>query len=245
MNATAAATRRSRALWSAVALAAAATLTLTACGSDEDGVKTTGTGSSTTSAASGKQVDEAASGSGQSADSGTGSDGKAGSGGADGTGGVKDQNGSTGSKQPQASGKTATCTTAQVSLKVSEVKRPVNHLVLQATNTSKSACNAYGYPFLGFNGDQATMSVFEESKPQAVTTLAPGQTAYAGIAYSSASGEGGNPRQAAKLRVSFAGPNQDGSAGGTTELALPRTLTVDDSASVTYWQSDLADALTY
>ncbi|WKX71428.1 DUF4232 domain-containing protein [Streptomyces sp. XD-27] len=240
MNATAADTRRSRVLWSAVALAAAATLTLTACGSDEDGVKTTGTGSSTTSAASGKQVDEAA-----SDGAGTGSSGGTGSGGTAGTGGAKEQNASDGSKQPEADGKTATCTTAQVSLKVSEAKRPVNHLVLQATNTSKSACNAYGFPFLGFNGDQATMSVFEDSKPQAVTTLAPGRTAYAGIAYASASGEGDNPRKAAKLRVSFAGPSQGGSVGGTAELSLPRALTVDDSASVTYWQSDLNDALTF
>lgn len=254
MNATAA--RRSRTLrLSAAALTAAAALTLTACGSDGDGVRRSGSADisapSDSAGASGAQ-DAGPSSTGGSADSGSEAPGN-GDGPAAGTGGktgpAEKAATSGGSRQAQpdadasASGtKTSTCTTAQVSLKVSKITRPINHLVLQATNTSKTTCYAYGYPYLGFDEAQATTPPFEDSKPQAVVTLAPGETAYAGIAYFAADGSGTNPRKATKLSVSFAGPDQAGSVGGQTELTLPAGLTIDDSARVTYWQSSLSDA---
>ncbi|MBH5336038.1 DUF4232 domain-containing protein [Streptomyces pactum] len=254
--------RRSRTLRVAAAALTAAALTLTACNSDEDGVRRSGAADTSSPSASTGGSGGADAGTSSGGDSaGADSKGSTGDGDSDGpaagTGGGKgsaEKSGGSGDGQARpgadsaSSGAgddgpaTTTCTTAQVSVKVSTLDRPVNHLMLQATNTSKKPCNAFGHPYLGFDGDQSTTAPFADSKPQAVVTLAPGETAYAGIAYSAADGSGSNPRKATTLRVSFAGPDQAGSVGAGVELPLPADLTVDDSARVTYWQTNASDA---
>lgn len=51
-------------------------------------------------------------------------------------------------------------------------------MLLTVTNTGSTACNAYYYPFLRFGEAQSTPPVIEESKPQAVVTVLPGESAY-------------------------------------------------------------------
>ncbi|MEU6817763.1 DUF4232 domain-containing protein [Streptomyces sp. NPDC046860] len=139
---------------------------------------------------------------------------------------------------------TATCTTANTKLTVTEVSRPVNHLLLKATNTGTQTCYAYYAPVLRAGADaQAPVAWVEDSKPQAVVTLKPGQSAYAGIGTYSPDGEGGGTEKT--LGVFFT----DRDAGGTgkeSTLNLPNGGTYFNSAAaVTYWQDNAADALTW
>jgi len=135
------------------------------------------------------------------------------------------------------------CAPGTVKVTAKAVPSPVNHLLLVATNTSKAPCRAHGFPFLRFDTDQATATSVEESRPKAVVTLAPGAAAYAAVLTSAADGSGGIVRKAAKLSVSFQGPDGE-PAGGRLEVAAPGgSVAVDDSAKVTYWQDGPSAAL--
>lgn len=185
----------------------------------------------------------------------TGTGGTGGTGSSGGTGG-------TGGKAPAATGKgtstgssgsgsgststttkRVTCTDADTRATLSPVTRPINHLLLTVTNTGGTSCDAYGAPLLGFDGDQSTLQVLDDSKPQAVVTLAPGESAYASIGLS---GDGDHGREVGTLRLFFQGREMAGSVGGVTTLSLPGgSAYVDSKAFVTYWQFSMADALTY
>ncbi|MFI6702330.1 DUF4232 domain-containing protein [Streptomyces sp. NPDC050509] len=153
----------------------------------------------------------------------------------------------------QAAGQTAsaatkaavvTCTPANTQLTVSEVSRPINHLLLKATNTGTQPCYAYSAPYLRAGADaQAPLWWAEETTPQAVVTLEPGQSAYAGITTSSPDGEGGG--NAKTLGVLFS--DKKGNATGKEKtLTLPNGgVFFNSSAQVTYWQDNPADALVW
>ncbi|MGW0500680.1 DUF4232 domain-containing protein [Streptomyces sp. NPDC003007] len=135
----------------------------------------------------------------------------------------------------------AACTTENTKLTVEDVRRPINHLLLTATNTGTKPCNLYYAPYLGA-GAQAPLQWLESSKPQAVVTLAPGESGYAGIGTSSPDGHSGHT--AKTLGVSFANREANGSVGNAATLNLPDGGTYfNSSAFVTYWQSDVYDAL--
>lgn len=150
----------------------------------------------------------------------------------------------TASAAPSAKAATAACTSATTKVTVVKVERPINHLLLKAKNTGTKACNAYNAPYLRFAEAQAPTPWVEDSKPQAVITLQPGQTAYAGIGTSSPEGTDGYT--AHKLGALFADRAGNGGVGSMTDVKLPREgVYVDTSAFVTYWQSSAADALTW
>lgn len=160
------------------------------------------------------------------------------------TGGAGKTNG-TGANQGAGNGSSGPCTGANVKAVVSKVKRPINHLLLTITNTGSRACDAYSAPFLGFDDDQSTTRIIEDSKPQSVVSVAPGQSAYAGIQLSGEPGGDTHGRTARKLTVHFAPRNGSGSVGTPAKLTLPAGTYKDDNAAVTYWQSSASDALTY
>ncbi|MFJ7905251.1 DUF4232 domain-containing protein [Streptomyces sp. NPDC096198] len=138
----------------------------------------------------------------------------------------------------------ATCTTANTDLTVTEVSRPINHLLLKATNTGTKPCYAYIAPYLRAGADaQAPLAWAEETTPQAVVTLAPGQSAYAGITTSTPEGEGGATEKT--LGVLFA--DRDGNATTTEKtLKLPKGgVFFNSAATVTYWQTNAQDALAW
>ncbi|MEU2156811.1 DUF4232 domain-containing protein [Streptomyces sp. NPDC019396] len=139
----------------------------------------------------------------------------------------------------------STCTTANTRVVVSKVSRPVNHMLLTITNTGTKSCSAYNAPLLRFDEAQAATQINEDSKPQAVVTLAPGESAYASILLSSAAGDGEGGGDAKKLSVHFAQRDGGGSAGNPVTLNLPAGTYTDSTASVSYWQSDMQDALTF
>ncbi|MFI7273765.1 DUF4232 domain-containing protein [Streptomyces sp. NPDC049879] len=137
---------------------------------------------------------------------------------------------------------TVPCTDANTQLTVTPVERPINHVLLTATNTGTETCFAWYAPYLRFDDAQAPTPRIEDSVPQAVVGLAPGESAYAAILTSDPTGEAPDTRIATSLGVQFSGPDDQGT-GDLTEVALPDgELYMDSSAQVTYWQSspDLA-----
>ncbi|WP_327117455.1 DUF4232 domain-containing protein [Streptomyces sp. NBC_01341] len=151
---------------------------------------------------------------------------------------------------PQGSGKddgpvTRACDGGNAKVTLKPVTRPLNHMLLTVTNTGSTACNAYHYPFLRFGEAQSTPPVYEESKPQAVVTLDPGQSAYAGVMTSSADGSGTGGYSTKQLIVSFQGPTGTGSSGPSANVPLGKAVYVDSTLTVTYWQSEMGDALMY
>lgn len=138
-----------------------------------------------------------------------------------------------------------TCTGENTKVVVSKVSRPINHLLLTVTNTGSRACAAYHAPLLRFDEEQSATQIIDASKPQSVVTLAPGRSAYASIMLSGAGAPESNGRTAQRLTVHFAPRSGTGSAEGPTQLKLPAGTYKDDNAAVTYWQSDMSEALTY
>ncbi|EPH44830.1 DUF4232 domain-containing protein [Streptomyces aurantiacus] len=137
------------------------------------------------------------------------------------------------------------CTSSKVKLTVKNVERPLNHLLLKATNTSGKTCFAYNAPYLRFHEEaQAPVQWNEDSVPQAVVTLEPGQSAYAGITTSTPEGSDGHT--ARDLGVLFANRAANGSVGNLKTAQLPgEGVYVDSSAQVTYWQPNAAAALAW
>ncbi|WP_405849806.1 DUF4232 domain-containing protein [Streptomyces niveus] len=136
-----------------------------------------------------------------------------------------------------------TCTGDNTKVTVTNVTRPINHLLVTATNTGSKNCDAYYAPLLGFDDAQSVTQINEDSQPQAVVTLSPGQSAYASIALG---GGDGSPTTAAyKLSVSFSGRDNQGSVGSVANLTLPKGTKTNNDTSVSYWQATMADALTW
>ncbi|GAA2360117.1 DUF4232 domain-containing protein [Streptomyces cuspidosporus] len=258
MSITTVTARRARALRLAAAgLTAVAALTLTACNSSEGtGTKSEGKADSASSAPADQASDsqgggEAGSPQGGSDKGGSGNGGteKGGSGkGGSEKGGAANSSGSAGSSHSNGSGGSSgsdnseqeigPCDINKLSIGVKTVKRPLNYAVLEVNNHAGVDCNVVGYPILNFNDAQAPIPVNEATKPQAVVTLAPGETAYAGIRLSAADGSGKHGYKATSLKVYL----QDSDDSKSVELP-GGSLYLDSTAQVTYWQSDLSNAL--
>ncbi|MHB9852730.1 DUF4232 domain-containing protein [Streptomyces krungchingensis] len=161
-----------------------------------------------------------------------------GSGGASGSSG-KTSGGSTGDGKAGGSTRNAACNGSNTKTTATEVTRPLNHMLLTVTNTGSKNCDLTGYPIARFGEAQAVPPVAEETHPQAVVTLAPGESGYAGVRLSAADGSGGNGYTAKTLVVGF-------DKGASARPALPaKGVYVDDKLLLTYWQQSLDDALTY
>ncbi|MEU7201556.1 DUF4232 domain-containing protein [Streptomyces sp. NPDC045470] len=242
-------TRTARVAASAAAVAAA--LSLTACGGAEDDKKAAGAGQPVASAGS---APAAGQGSSAGSDAGPGSGSAdasgpsakspsgAGSQGGHGSQASPARTGSGGKHGTSTGGKSTTCTAANTKVTVSKLSRPINHILLTLTNTGSTRCDAYHYPALRFDDAQAPTDVLQSSKPQSVVSVEPGQSAYAAVRTSDATGEAEGGRTVHSLDVFFA--NRDGSyAERPAHPKLPKGTYIDDSAQVTYWQSELDNAL--
>ncbi|MCC5032861.1 DUF4232 domain-containing protein [Streptomyces sp. WAC 00631] len=237
-------------LVSTAASAALAALSLTAC-ADGGGVQSEGPASSSAAGEQGGGTPQEPAGKGKS---GSGNGNEDGNGVGDGinavpAGSAADKDGAkgaaaSGSRSGKAGRKPVTCSAANTEVTVSEVSRPINHLLLTATNTGTAPCFAYSAPLLRFDESaQSALAIVEDSKPQAVVTLAPGESAYAGIL--TWVPDGGEDLRSRRLDVLFAARN-GGSTGSMVKLPLPgEGVTVNDGAAVTYWQTDAATALTW
>jgi hypothetical protein len=121
------------------------------------------------------------------------------------------------------------------------VSRPLNHLLLTVTNTGKKNCDLVYYPAVRLGEAQSVPPVIEDSKPQAVVTLAPGESGYASVLLSAADGSGSNGYTAKSLDVYF---NTDASVAAHPSLPA-KGVYVDNSVRVTYWQFTMDDALAW
>ncbi|MFE7265065.1 DUF4232 domain-containing protein [Streptomyces sp. NPDC057592] len=234
------------------ATALLAALSLTACNGTEDGAMSGPSAAASDSAATdtGKETGKDTQGTGADTDSGTDSKSPAentASGSKNSTGstsgrksGTTSQSSTTGnsSKSP------VTCTGSNTKVTVTKVSRPINHLLLTATNTGSGPCYAYHAPALRFDDAQAAFPVLRDSIPQAVVTLEPGQSAYASIGLSGEP-DGQELHKGTHLSVYFTGKANQGSTGAPAELTLPAGTSWGDNGFVTYWQSEMDAALTY
>ncbi|WP_186777030.1 DUF4232 domain-containing protein [Streptomyces salinarius] len=173
----------------------------------------------------------------------TGSAGSAGNGKAPGSGADKASGGnaSAGSGGTDGSDSEApgACSAADVRITAANAPRPINHLLLTATNTGSKTCALPPYPAARFGEAQAVPPVAQSSKPQSLTTLAPGESGYAGVRLSSGDGSGENGYETTALTIPF----DDGSIA---RVKLPSGgVYVDTALTVTYWQTSASNALEY
>ncbi|MFJ9664149.1 DUF4232 domain-containing protein [Streptomyces sp. NPDC101219] len=138
------------------------------------------------------------------------------------------------------------CNGSNTAVTAQPVPRPLNHLLITVRNTGSKVCDLTYYPVLRFDEMQWVPRPIEESKPQAVVTLAPGEAAYAGVLLSAADGSGDGGTTGHRLTVGFQGrtPNSDGGPAATPSLPA-KGVYYDSSLTVTYWQQSKEDALTY
>ncbi|MFH9353128.1 DUF4232 domain-containing protein [Kitasatospora sp. NPDC017646] len=146
-----------------------------------------------------------------------------------------------------APAKSTTCEGSNTKTTAAPLNRPVNHMLLTVTNTGTSGCYLYGYPAVRFGEAQSVPPVIDDSKPQAVVTLRPGESAYASVNLSSTDGtNGSNGYTARSLAVYFQGPSGNESVGTGANPSLPaKGVYVDDSLKVTYWQQSMDDAVSW
>ncbi|MEU9554878.1 DUF4232 domain-containing protein [Streptomyces fumanus] len=138
-----------------------------------------------------------------------------------------------------AAAKPGKCSAADVKITAAEVSRPLNHLLLTATNTGSATCYLPAYPVARFDQAQAVPPVVAASQPQAVTTLAPGKSGYAGVLTSAADGSGSNGYTAKTLAVPF-------DNGSIATVTLPADgVYVDSTLKVTYWLTSMGEALSH
>jgi hypothetical protein len=244
-------TARPRTRLFAAATVALAALSLTAC-NDKLGVQDEGAATKTSSttqapAPTATQTDKTGGQTGGSSTGGssTGS-GSKGSGGNKTSGGSGSGSGSSSGSGSNTSASRVPCSGANTKVTAQTVKRPINHMLLTVTNTGSKTCDLYYYPAVSFEDAQSVPPVMKDSQPQAVTTLAPGQSGYAGVALSGGdNGTGTNGRTAKSLSVYFFDRNNNSISPAATPALPAKGVYIDDSLRVTYWLSAAQDALTY
>ncbi|MDH6568970.1 hypothetical protein M2160_003991 [Streptomyces sp. SAI-117] len=235
-------------LVAAAATTVLAALSLTAC---NDGTGTQDEGRAASSPATDAHSPAPSAGTDRPAPTGSkGATGTAGSTGSSGTGSggaaTPSAPPSPVSKAPGAAARPVTCEGSTTRTVAAPLTRPVNHMLLTVTNTGSTSCYLYGYPAVRFGEAQAVRPVIEASQPQAVVTLAPGESGYASVNLSATDGSAGNGRTAKSLTVYFQGRSGNGSTGTGAHPALPaKGVYVDDSLKVTYWQQSMDDAVSW
>ncbi|MEU0738510.1 DUF4232 domain-containing protein [Streptomyces sp. NPDC006134] len=151
-----------------------------------------------------------------------------------------------GASDPHAPENRVLCNGSNTAVTAQQVSRPVNHMLITVKNTGSKTCDLTYYPVLRFDEMQWVPQAIAGSRPQAVTTLAPGESGYAGVLLSAADGSGDGGSTGHRLTVGFQGatPNSDGGAAATPSLPAAGVY-YDSSLAVTYWQSSMDDALAY
>ncbi|MGA5520872.1 DUF4232 domain-containing protein [Streptomyces pseudogriseolus] len=253
--------RTSRLQLLAAAGVAVASLALTACqdgtGTRDEGASASQPVASAPSGDSSQAPKESASDSGGNDSSANGSSANGSSGDAAGTGDSGGKGSSAGKGSPAGKGSASggsddgsssfnPCNGSNTSVTAEPVSRPVNHMLITVENTGSQNCDLTYYPVLRFDEMQWVPQPIEDSKPQAVVTLVPGESAYAGVLLSAADGSGSGGATGKKLTVGFQGrtPNSDGGPAAIPSLPA-KGVYYDSSLTVTYWQSSMDDALAY
>ncbi|MFD5230035.1 DUF4232 domain-containing protein [Streptomyces qaidamensis] len=150
----------------------------------------------------------------------------------------------TAAKSPTAT--RISCNGSNTTVTAKPVPRPLNHMLLTVKNTGSKACDLTYYPVLRFDEMQWVPQPIKDSKPQAVTTLAPGESGYAGVSLSAADGSGEWGTTGHKLTVGFQGRTPNSGGGPSALPTLPaKGVYYDSTLTVTYWLRDMDDALSH
>ncbi|WP_432252698.1 DUF4232 domain-containing protein [Streptomyces sp. HNM1019] len=129
------------------------------------------------------------------------------------------------------------CRLDTMSVGVTSVPRPADHLLLEITNQSGTTCRLTGFPTVRFDDVGQAVPGAADTRPQTAVTLAPGESGYAGLT-TSAADDPADGRKATGLAVSLHGGD------GRRSVDLPGdSVEVGRGAEVGYWQSDASDAL--
>jgi hypothetical protein len=233
-----------------------AALALTACQGDGTGINDEGasqpaaTASTDTTAEPGPDTDggTAPDGSSQAGGDGNTGGGKAAAAGSD--SGSGSGPGSAGTSAGDGTNVSSTarvvCNGSNTTVTAQPVSRPLNHMLITVENTGSKPCDLTYYPVLRFDEMQWVPQAVEDSKPQAVVGIAPGESAYAGVLLASADGSGDGGTTARKLTVGFQGTTPNSSGGPAATPPLPaKGVYYDSTLAVTYWQQSMDDALAY
>jgi hypothetical protein len=235
--------RRAR-LLSLSAVALAATLSLTAC---ESGEGTKDAGAATNSARPSDNASPAP------------SDDKPAESGSNGTSTGKTSQGtqgspaSTGSSQgtqhakktpsgsdPNAPKNRAVCNSKNIKITAQVLKRPLDTMLLTATNTGSKLCDFGGAPIVRFENAQSVPPAMEDTKGQAVTSIQPGESAYAAIKLTQNDNDQDPGYWAKTLAIGFYDMKQKPLDGFTNvPLKGKDGVYIDSSVRVSYWQNDL------
>ncbi|MFC7994403.1 DUF4232 domain-containing protein [Streptomyces pilosus] len=230
-----------------------ATLSLTACqdgtGTGDEGASApnaTATADTPTAPSSKPATDGAPSNGPSQAGGGTGGDKGSGNGSGSGSGSGKEKGADQGKGSDDGPRPFAACNGSNTTVTAQPVPRPVNHMLITVKNTGSKLCDLTYYPVLRFDEMQWVPQPVEESKPQAVVSLNPGESAYAGVLLSAADGSGDGGTTGHRLAVGFQGrtPNSDGGPSAIPSLPA-KGVYYDSTLAVTYWQQSMDDALTY
>jgi hypothetical protein len=226
-------------LLTAAAIAAVAALSLTACNDGSGDHAEGSSGASSTSSPSTSTSPGSGSSSHDDATAPTGSKPP-----------TKPATPGNGKTSPTHSGttgnKAVTCQGSNTKTVAAPLNRPVNHMLLTVTNTGSASCYLYGYPAVRFSHAQSVPPVIEASHPQAVVTLAPGESGYASVNLSAADGSGTNGRTETSLTIYFQGRTAGEDVPSAARPSLPaKGIYIDDSLKVTYWQQSMDDAISW
>ncbi|MFE9480090.1 DUF4232 domain-containing protein [Streptomyces spororaveus] len=143
-----------------------------------------------------------------------------------------------------AEGGRVLCNGSNTAVTVQPVSRPLNHMLITVKNTGSKTCDLTYYPLLRFDEMQWAPAAREETKPQAVVSLAPGRSGYAAALLSAADGSGEGGTTGHRLTIAFQGPTPRSDGGASATPSLPAAGVHYDSAlTVTYWQQTGEDAL--
>ncbi|MEU6777011.1 DUF4232 domain-containing protein [Streptomyces sp. NPDC046759] len=138
------------------------------------------------------------------------------------------------------------CNGSNTKVTATPVSRPLNHLLLTAKNVSGKACDLMYWPTPRFDDAQWAPQVIEDSRPQAVVTLGPGESGYAGVRLSAADGSGEHGTTAHKVEVFFQGRTPNSDSGPSAHPSLPaKGVYYDSTLAMTYWQREQSDALAW
>ena len=237
-------TSRTR-LAAAAATTVLAALSLTAC---DNGTGTQDEGAGATKSPSSTATSSPTAAESPGAPDSTALSDSSGSSGATPSSGAKSGNtgGTSATQTPPGSTTPVTCEGSNTRTVAAPLTRPVNHMLLTVTNTGSRTCFLYTYPSVQFTDAQSEPPVIEDSQPQAVVTLEPGESGYASVNLSATDGSGKNGYTAKDLNVYFHGRSGNESVGKGASPALPaKGVYVDDSLKVTYWQQSMDDAVSW
>ncbi|GHH42018.1 DUF4232 domain-containing protein [Streptomyces candidus] len=240
--------RRTR-LFAVSAVALTAALSLTACDSGE-GAKDAGAArtsspssapSESTGGSDGKPAGEAEPGraGGNAHQTSSTSDGTKNTGGKSGSTGTA---GTPGAKtDPDAPAHRDRCDASNITVTAQVVSRPLNTMILTATNKGSKLCNLYYAPVVRFEGAQSVPPSMKDTQPQSVVSLRPGASGYAVVKLSSPTGTPDPGYTAKSLSIGFYDA-QHKNVGGFARAALPaKGVYVDSSLKVSFWNADLDD----